>query len=74
MEKIIEQLREQREKTKETFIKNCFVKRNCKQNEPCPDTDSDLDYIGYLNQAISILENHGASKNINSPINTIYEI
>ena len=62
MEKIIQQLKEQREKAKETFIKNCFVKRNCKLDAPCPDTDSDLDAISDLNQAISILENHSACK------------
>jgi hypothetical protein len=62
MERIIQQLKEQREKAKETFIKNSFIKRNCKIDAPCPDTDSDLDAIGELNQAISILENYGAAK------------
>ena len=62
MEKIIQQLKQQREKAKEAFILNSFIKRNCKINEPCPDTDADLDDIGELNQAISILENYGAAK------------
>lgn len=62
MDRIIQQLKEQREKAKETFIKNSFIKRNCKIDAPCPDTDADLDFIGELNQAISILENSFESK------------
>ena len=62
MERIIQQLKEQRVKAEQTFIKNSFVKRNCKIDAPFPDTDADLDAIGELNQAISILENHGACK------------
>jgi hypothetical protein len=62
MERIIQQLKEQRVKAEQTFIKNSFVKRNCRIDAPCPDTDADLDAIGELNQAISILENHGACK------------
>lgn len=57
MRRIIEQLKEQREKAKDIFIENSFIKRNCKIDEPCPDTDLDLDTIAELNQAISILEN-----------------
>ena len=57
MKRIIEQLKEQREKAKETFIENSFIKRNCKIDAPCPDTNADLDVIEELNQAISILEN-----------------
>jgi len=57
MRKIIEQLKEQREKAEKTFIENSFIKRNCNINVPCPDVDADLDAIGVLNQAISILEN-----------------
>ena len=60
MKRIIQQLKEQRVKAEQTFIKNSFVKRNCKIDSPCP--DADLDAIGELNQAISILENHGARK------------
>ena len=56
MERIIQQLKEQREKAEKTFIKNSFIKRNCKINEPCPDTDADLDIIAELNEAISVLE------------------
>jgi hypothetical protein len=62
MKRIIQQLKEQREKAEKTFIKNSFVKRNCKIDAPCPDLDADLDAIGELNMAISILENHGACK------------
>ena len=62
MRRIIEQLKEQREKAEQTFIKNSFIKRNCKIGAPCPDTDADLDTISELNQAISILENYGAAK------------
>ena len=58
MERIIQQLKEQREKAKDKFIENSFIKRNCKVNAPCPDTDSDLDDIAELNKAIGILENH----------------
>ena len=60
--KIIEQLKEQRVKAEQTFIKNSFAKRNSKIDAPCPDTDADLDAIGELNLAISILENYGAVK------------
>ena len=60
MRKIIEQLKEQREKAKDTFIENSFIKRNCKIDAPCPDTD--LDAIAELNQAISILENATMAK------------
>ena len=62
METNIQQLKEQREKAEKTFIKNSFVKRNCKIDAPFPDVDADLDAIGELNQAISILENYGAVK------------
>lgn len=62
MERIIQQLKEQREKAEKTFIKNSFIKRRCKIDAPCPDVDADLDAIGELNQAISILENYEATK------------
>lgn len=62
MRRIIEQLKEQRKKAERTFIENSFIKRNCKIDAPCPDTDADLDAIAELNEAISILENHGATK------------
>jgi tRNA A-37 threonylcarbamoyl transferase component Bud32 len=62
MNRIIQQLKEQRIKAEQTFIKNSFIKRSCKINTPCPDTDADLDVIGELNQAISILENYRAAK------------
>jgi hypothetical protein len=62
MKRIIEQLKEQRVKAEQTFIKNSFIKRSCKSNSPYPDPDEDLDAIAELNQAISILENYGATK------------
>lgn len=62
MEQIIKQLKEQRKNAEKTFIKNSFIKRNCKIDAPCPDVDADLDAIGELNQAIGILENYVASK------------
>ncbi|MFK5856581.1 MAG: hypothetical protein QM503_10650 [Bacteroidota bacterium] len=62
MERIIQQLKDQREKAEKTFIKNSFIKRSCKIDAPYPDTDADLDAIGELNQAISILENSMAAK------------
>ena len=60
MKRIIEQLKEQREKAKETFIENCLITRASPPNSPVPDTDSYLGEIYELNQAISILQNHGA--------------
>jgi hypothetical protein len=57
MKRIIEQLKEQLEKAKDTFIEHSLIKRNCKPNSPCPDTDSLLDEIIELNQAIITLEN-----------------
>ena len=64
MKRIIQHLKEQREKAEQTFIKNSFIKRNCKLDAPCPDVDADLDTISELNQAISILENYDAAKEI----------
>jgi tRNA splicing ligase len=62
MRGIIEQLKEQRVKAERRFIENSFIKRNCKIDEPCPDTDADLDTIAELNEAISILENATINK------------
>lgn len=56
MKRVIEQLKEQREKIEKTFIKNSLIKRECKSNEPCPDVDANLDSIAELNRAISVLE------------------
>jgi len=67
MRRIIEQLKEQREKAKDTFIENSFIKRNCKIDAPCPNTYADLDAIAELNQAISILENATMAKE--QPVN-----
>ena len=49
------------------FIENSFIKRNCKIDAPCPDTNADLDAIAELNQAISILENATMEKE--QPVN-----
>ena len=67
MRRVIEQLKEQREKAKDTFMENSFIKRNCKIDAPCPDTNADLDAIAELNQAISILENATMAKE--QPVN-----
>lgn len=64
MERIIELLKEQREKAKETFIKNCLIRRAAPPDSTVPDADSYLDEIYNLNQAISILQNHGAYKSV----------
>ena len=58
MNRIIKHLKELREKSKDAFVENSLIKRNCKSDEPCPDTTSDLDDIAELNEAISILENN----------------
>jgi hypothetical protein len=70
MRKIIEQLKEQKEKAEKTFIKNCLIKRASPPNSPVPDTDSYLDEICDLTEAISILENYGACKPV-SQIKTV---
>ena len=58
MQRIIKHLKELREKSKDAFVENSLIKRNCRSDEPCPDTNSDLDDIAELNEAISILENN----------------
>lgn len=58
MRKIIEGLKEQREKAEKTFIENCLIKRASLVNSPVPDTESYLDDVYELNEAISVLENH----------------
>ena len=62
MKNIIEQLKEQREKAEKTFIKNSLIKRNCMNDEVSPDTNSYLDDIAELNEAISVLENYMVEK------------
>jgi hypothetical protein len=57
MERIIKQLKQEREKAKDVFIENSFIKRNCRLDSPCPDVNASLDTIAEYNQAISILEN-----------------
>ena len=59
MKRIIEQLKEQREKAEKTFVKNCLIKRASPVNSPIPDTESYLEEVYELNQAISILESNG---------------
>ena len=58
MRKIIERLKEQREKAKDTFIENCLIKRASMLDSPVPNTESYLDDVYELNEAISVLENH----------------
>ena len=53
MRKIIEGLKEQREKAEKTFIKNCLIKRASLVNSAIPDTESYLDDVCELNEAIS---------------------
>ena len=62
MKNIIEHLKEQREKAERTFIENSLIKRNCKNDEVSPDTNSYLDDIAELNEAISVLENSMVEK------------
>ena len=62
MRKIIEQLKEQRVKAEKTFVKNCLIKRASVVNSAIPDTESYLEDIYNLNEAISILENRCACK------------
>ena len=62
MRKIIEGLKEQREKAEKTFIKNCLIKRASLVNSAIPDTESYLDDVCELNEAISVLENHTMQK------------
>jgi hypothetical protein len=62
MRRIIEQLKEQREKAEKTFVENCLIKRASPVNSPIPDTDSYLEEVYELNQAISILQNSMAAK------------
>ncbi len=62
MRKIIEGLKEQRVKAEQTFIKNCLIKRASVVNSPIPDTESYLDDVHELNEAISVLENHTMQK------------
>ncbi len=46
-----------REKSKINFIDNSLIVMNTIGDRPIPDTQSDLEMIAELNQAISILEN-----------------
>ena len=71
MRKIIEQLKQQREKAKDTFIENSFIKRDCGIDAPCPDTDADLERIVELNEAISVLNNHLMQKPKEDKMNEI---
>ena len=56
MKRIIKHLKELREKSKDAFVENSLIYRNCKIDKPCPDPNCDLDDIAELNEAISILE------------------
>jgi hypothetical protein len=56
MNKIIEQLKQQRERAEHKFVEMSVIKRYSKEDEPCPDTESYLDEIIALNKAIAVLE------------------
>ena len=62
MERTIRVLKEMREKAERSFIDNSLIVRNTRGDRPIPDTDSDLEMIAELNQAISILENATMAK------------
>ena len=57
MNKIIEQLKQQRERAEHKFVEMSVIKRCCKEDE-CPDTDSYLDEVIALNEAIAVLEDY----------------
>ena len=68
MERTIRTLKEMREKSKINFIDNSLIVMNTKGiDRPIPDTQSDLEMIAELNQAISILENATMAKT--QPVN-----
>jgi len=57
-----------REKSERNFIDNSLIVMNTKGiDRPIPDTQSDLEMIAELNQAISILENSTMAKT--QPVN-----
>lgn len=62
MDRTIRTLKEMREKAERSFIDNSLIKRNSRIDRPVPDTESDLEMIAELNQAISVLENSMAAK------------
>jgi len=63
MERTIRTLKETREKRERNFIDNSLIVMNTKGiDRPIPDTQSDLEMIAELNQAISILENSTMAK------------
>ena len=57
MIRIIEELKQHREKAKHKFVEMSIIRRYCKE-DVCPDTDSYLDEVIELNEAISVLEHH----------------
>ena len=68
MERTIRTLKEMREKSERNFIDNSLIVMNTKGiDRPIPDTQSDLEMIAELNQAISILENSTMAKT--QPVN-----
>lgn len=62
MEKIIKSLKQTRDEAERTFIEMSLIKRASLIDSPVPDTDSYLDDIAELNEAISVLENHSMQK------------
>ena len=68
MERTIRTLKEMREKSERNFVDNSLIVMNTKGiDRPIPDTQSDLEMISELNQAISILENSAMAKT--QPVN-----
>lgn len=62
MIKIIEYLKEQRNKAEKTFIEHSLIKRVSLNNSCIPDVDSDLNKIAEFNEAINVLENYMTQK------------
>tara|TARA_R110000796_G_scaffold119747_2_gene233880 strand:- start:235 stop:444 length:210 start_codon:yes stop_codon:yes gene_type:complete len=69
MRRVIEGLKEQRVKAEKAFIMSCLIKRTSPINLPVPDTESYLDEIRELNEAIGVLENDTMQKPCNAKSN-----
>ena len=62
MNRVVRLLKEMRVTEEQTFIKNSLIKRASLLTTEVPNTDSDLEKIVELNEAISVLENHLGQK------------
>mgnify|MGYP003651923581 CR=1 FL=1 len=69
MRGVIEGLKEQRVKAEKAFIMSCLIKRSSPVNSPVPDTESYLDEISELNEAISVLESYTMQEPCNAKSN-----